>query len=387
MIITGVEITTVALPEHRVFRYRGGTIANKRVIVKLHTDSGLKGIGEATPIPTDWGHDYETIHLSIRRFIEPALLGMNPFHVEDIWQRLAGIVSIDQITQSLLIERAGVDVALYDLMGRAAGIPVHSLLGGAAFAKIPVAAVISLETPEVMAEIALAAQNAGYFDFKIKVGTEPQLDIARVQHIREVLGPSVQIRVDANGGWTPTEAVKLIRAMERFDLELVEQPVAGWDISGLAFVRRKVDTPIMVDESLHSVQDALTLVQAEACDFFNIKVQRLGGLTPARKILHIAQAAGIRCMLGGELESGVGTAAGLHLMAASNLFTIPGDLIGPLHFSDDILTKPFSVETGYLTVPTGPGLGVELDAKKMAHYAVLQSDAQVESQSASQEGA
>lgn len=370
MHITNVSLRTVALPERRVFRYRGGVIGSKRVIVQIEADNGLTGIGEATPIPTDWGHDVEGMHLTILQFIAPSLIGMDPFDLEGIWARVAGAVSIDQATTSMLPERAGVDAALYDLMGKAAGVPVSSLLGSSRAKELAVAAVIGLDTPDQMAQYALEAQQNGYFDFKVKVGVDPVMDVQRVATLRDALGPEARIRVDVNGGWTPNEAVTLIRRMQKYDLELVEQPVPGWDVQGLAFVRGKVDTPIMVDESLHSIQDALVLAAHGACDLFNIKHQRLGGITPSRKVLHIAEAAGIRCMLGGELESGVGTAIGLHLMASSALFTIPADLVGPAHFADDILVNPFVPRAGHLVVPGGPGLGVDLDEAKMQRYAV-----------------
>jgi len=386
MYITNVSLRTVALPQRRVFRYRGGVIGAKRVIVQIDADNGLTGIGEATPIPTDWGHDAEAMHLAILQFIAPSLMGMDPFDLEGIWARVAGAVSIDQATTSMLPERGGVDAALYDLMGKAASVPVSSLLGSSRGKRLPTAAVIGLDTPDRMAEHALEAQRYGYFDFKVKVGVNPVIDLQRVATLRDALGPAAHIRVDVNGGWSPNEAVKLIRAMEKYDLELVEQPVPGWDVQGLAFVRSKVDTPIMVDESLHSTQDALVLVAQGACDLFNIKHQRLGGITPARKVLHIAEAAGIRCMLGGELESGVGTAIGLHLMASSALFTIPADLVGPNHFADDILTTPFIPDGGHLAVPDGPGLGVTLDEAKMQRYAVeLRTVAMVEEELRTQE--
>lgn len=373
MQITRLELTTVDLPARQVFKWRGGTASTQKVIVQLHTDDGLVGLGEADPIPSDWGHDADTFHIAIHRFIEPALIGANPFDIEGIWARLAETLSFWHLSQSMLMERAGVDTALYDLMGKAAGIPVHRLLGGSFLERIPVAAVLTLAEPARMAAEAAEAQAQGYFEFKIKVGVDPDIDVQRVRAVRDALGRQARIRVDANGGWTANEAVKVIRAMERYDLALVEQPLPRWDIKGQAFLRRKVDTPLMADESLDSIQDALVLLEEEACDLFNIKYQRVGGLTYARKILTLAETSGIRCMVGGELESGVGTAIGAHLMASSPLFTIPADLIGPVHYQDDILANPFTITAGYLDLPTGPGLGVELDMAKLRRYTVQAS--------------
>lgn len=373
MKITHLELRTVALPQRQVFRWRGGTSSNQKVIVEVHTDEGLIGIGEADPVPSDWGHDADTFHIAIHRFIEPALVGANPFDIEEIWGRLAGTLSFWHLSQSLLLERAGVDSALYDLMGKAAGLPVHRLLGGSFLQNIPVAAVLALDEPEKMATEAIVAHNHGYFEFKIKVGIDADIDLQRVRAVREAVGSQARIRVDANGGWSANVAVKVIRAMERYNLELVEQPLARWDLKGHAFLRQKVDTPLMADESLDSIQDALSLIQEEAFDLFNIKYQRVGGLTYARKILAMAEANGIRCMVGGELESGVGTAIGAHLMASSALFTIPADLVGPAHYLDDVLIKPFEIKNGYLEVPTGLGYGVELDEEKMRRFTVQSS--------------
>lgn len=373
MKITGLELYTVALPARQVFHWRGGTASSQKVIVKLNTDDGLVGLGEADPIPSDWGHDADTMHIAIKRFIEPALIGMNPFDIEGIWSKLAETLAFWHLSTSMLMERAGVDAALYDLMGKASGQPVHRLLGGSFFQQIPVAAVMTLDEPDKMAAEALQAQAQGYGEFKIKVGLDPDIDVQRVRAVRTALGSAANIRVDANGGWTANAAVKVIKAMEAYDLMLVEQPVPRFDIKGLAHIRRKVDTPIMVDESLDSIHDALVLLENEACDLFNIKYHRVGGLTHARKLLAFAEAAGIRCMVGGELESGVGTAIGLHLMASSPLFTIAADLIGPVHYSDDILMNNFVILQGMLPVPTGPGLGVELDEAKMRRYTVQSS--------------
>lgn len=373
MKITGLELHTVVLPARQVFKWRGGVASGEKLIVKLLTDDGRVGLGEAAPIPSDWGHDADVFHLTIRRVLEPVLVGSDPFDVEGILDRLAERLAYWHLSESLLMERAGVDAALYDLMGQAAGQPAHRLLGGGFLGRVPVAAVLTLAEPDAMAAEAKAAQGLGYFDFKIKVGVDPVVDVERVRAVRDALGPGPQIRVDVNGGWTPAAAVKAIRAMERYDLELVEQPLPRWDLDGMAFVRQKVDTPLMADESLHSVQDALALVQRQACDLFNIKYQRVGGLTHARKILAIAEAAGIRCMVGGELETGVGTAIGAHLMASSRLFTIPADLIGPVHYTDDILAQPFTVQGGYLTLPEGPGYGVALDDARMRRFTTQSS--------------
>ncbi len=368
--IVKMEVFTVALPEFTVFMFRGGPLTNKKVIVKLYTDEGIVGIGETTPVPSDWGHDADTMEIVLRRFIEPGVIGMDPYDVECIFDNIESKVGFKQIPQAMLFERAALDVALYDVMGKASGVPVNKLLGGSTKQKVAVAAVLSLAKPEEMAKEGQKFAAEGFFDFKLKVGVDPAEDVARVKAVREALGDDVDIRVDANGGWTPNTAVKTIRAMERYSLQLVEQPVPRWDVKGMAYVRDHVETPIMADESLHSISDALLLVEKEACDIFNIKFQRVGGLYNAKKILSIAEAADIECMVGSELETGVGTAAGIHLMASSKLFTIPSDLIGPIHFKDDIVKQKFTVKNGYMEVPTEPGLGVELNEEKVRMYKV-----------------
>ena len=370
MKITKAELITVGPPMAMVFASKTGPIGTRRVIVKLHTEEGLTGVGEIDLVPAEWGHNPSSVFAMFEEFIKPHIIGKDPFDIEAILQEIDVGVDFRQTPELMLFERSGLDAALYDLMGKYCRVPVHKLIGGRVQEKAAVAWVLTIDKPEAMAMVATEYVEKGYFDFKLKVGLGMEEDVARVKAVREAVGDKVGVRVDVNGWWTPNEAVRAIRRMERYNIELVEQPVPRWDLKGLAYIRRHVDTPIMVDESLHSIQDALRIIEHEAADVFNIKFQRVGGLFNSRKIVTMAESSDIICMMGGEIELGVGTATALHLIASSSKFVYPGDLVGMHYFKDDIVKERFLVKDGYLEVPTKPGLGVELDDEKMRKYRV-----------------
>ena len=204
-------------------------------------------------------------------------------------------------------------MALHDLIGKALGVPVGALIGGLHKTHVVVAIEIAGGAPDDMARECLAFMEKGVRAFKPKIGADPDGDADRLRAIREAVGPEVSLRADANQGYNTKEAIRLCRLAERagVGLELLEQPVAAWDLDGMAFVRRAVDTPIEADESCYSVQDAMQIVRHEAADVLNIKLGKAGGLYGAKKIAAIAEAAGLRCVLG--------TAFGLGLEAAAKL--------------------------------------------------------------------
>jgi len=190
-------------------------------------------------------------------------------------------------------------------------------------------------------------------------------DIAMVKAVREAVGDDVGIRVDANGAWNAHKAIKAIKELERFDILLVEQPVPRWDVKGLATVRRKVDTPIEVDESLHSIHDARMLIENDACDVFNIKLVKLGGLYYSRKVVTLAESGNIACRMGSEGETGLGALACAHLISSARNFEYGADTLGRGLYTSDITVEDIVIENGYLKVPENPGLGAELDDNKV----------------------
>ncbi|MCB0145624.1 MAG: hypothetical protein KDE50_37420, partial [Caldilineaceae bacterium] len=229
-----------------------------------------------------------------------------------------------------------------------------------------------LEPPKA-AEVAAWAVAQGFRTMKVKVGINPVEDVARVAAVREAIGPDVRLGVDANGGWSPRQAVQTIPKLVEYGVYFAEQPVADLDIAWLADVRRQITIPVMADESVYSVQDALALVRANAADVFSVYVGKGGGISSARKIATVAEAAGLVCTVGSNLELGVANAAMIHLALATPAIdadTFPCDILSPFYYDEDILTEPLPITAGEARAPQGPGLGVELDEEKVAFYRV-----------------
>jgi L-alanine-DL-glutamate epimerase-like enolase superfamily enzyme len=273
--------------------------------------------------------------------------------------------------------RAGLDMALHDLVAKTLGVPVGALIGGVHKTRVAVAIEIAGGPPDEMARECLAFMDRGVRAFKPKIGGDPDKDADRLQAMREAVGPAVSLRADANQGYNPKEAIRLCRQAERrgVNLELLEQPVAAWDLQSMAFVRRSVDTPIEADESCYSVHDAMQIVRHEAADVLNIKIGKAGGLYGAKMIAAIAEAAGLRCVLGTAFGLGIEVAAKLQL-AASTMSVVDAVEFTELGLHANLLSSPHDkllalpLVDGCLPVPDGPGLGVSLDESAVERFRI-----------------
>ena len=323
-------------------------------LLQIHADDGLTGLGEASPDPEVTGETQETT-LKVLSTISELLIGRDPHHFRAILTELRA--AFPDAPAAL----AAVDMALLDLIGQAHNLPVYQWLGGLSRSAISLYPVIPMDSPEAMAALAQGFMGMGVKAMKIKLGSDPQTDVARVAAISEVIGPDIVLRPDINQGWRDAEtALGAIKMLEPYNIEWIEQPVAAEDFAGMAEVCANTAMPIMADESCHSATDALKLIQMKAADIINIKLMKCGGLLGAEAILAVANATGIPCILGSMGESGIGSAAGMHLIAA-HPEVIACELIGPL-FLDGDPSQGFmaDLETISLLVPNGPGLGVTL---------------------------
>jgi L-alanine-DL-glutamate epimerase-like enolase superfamily enzyme len=253
---------------------------------------------------------------------------------------------------------------------------VYNLLGGRVRDKALYLGGASITTVEETVEECVKDVAKGIRELKIKVGEDPVKDAEKIRKVREAVGPDVQIRVDANQGWrTPHRAIKAIKLMERCELQLVEQPILAWNLKGLSHIRRMVDVPIMLDESVHTSKDAVKAIEAEACDIINIKLMKSGGIYEALKINAVAEASGAECFMGGMGETSIGQAAALHLLASrSNIkygdVELPADEWG---LKEDVaggleLEKVDGVLN--MQVPSGPGLGIQVNEETLRRYLV-----------------
>ena len=211
-----------------------------------------------------------------------------------------------------------------------------------------------------MAKDAQNAVQRGYDTLKVKVGVDPSLDGLRLEAIRKAVGPHIRIRIDANQAWKPKQAVMLLQQMQDkgLDIELVEQPVPAHDIDGLKYVTDHSYIPVLADESVFSVEDALQILQRHAADFINIKLMKCGGLTNALKIAALAEAYGVECMIGCMLEAKVSVNAAVHLACAKSIITRI-DLDGPVLCSQDPVLGGAVFHEKEITVSNAPGLGIQ----------------------------
>jgi muconate cycloisomerase len=368
--ITSVETIPVRVPikpELAIISGRGGAhTTSPFLLVKLHTDAGLVGLGEASCTPRWSGEDQVSAAHFINCYFAPALVGRDPTRIDEVSAAVFALVAGNHFT------KAALEMALWDLAGKTNGKPVYELLGGKVRESVATKWSVSGRPPTEAATIARWAISRRFSAMKVKVGLDG--DVERVAAVRDVVGPAAKLGVDANGGWGDSAiAIAAVERLKPLGISFVEQPVPAGDPEDMAAVRRAAGLPIVADESLYSLADARQLARAEACDVFSIYVGKAGGLGPAKAIADFAVERGIACTIGSNLELGVGSAAMIHLALAHRGITpdaYPCDIIGPLFYEDDILTEPLSLESGRATIGDRPGLGVELDPEKVERYRV-----------------
>lgn len=364
-----IEAIPVTIPLKKAFDLATGVMDFGRyVIVMLHTDEGVVGVGETSPLLPITGDCQETVAPLIERRLGPLIVGENIFDVDRIWEKMDCMVPRNTAAKS------AIDVALYDAMGKALDQPVYNLIGGLRQDKVPIVGHIGIERTKNVVEFARKLIKEGYKHIRIKIGKDPKQDIVNTKAVREEVGNKSTIRLDANQGYTAPIAIKTIRNLEKYDIVTVEQPVPWWDVWGLRRIAKAVDVPINSDESIYTVYDALTLIKLEAVDIINIKMVRPGGITGAIRVASMAEAAGVPCFVGTAVEMGVATAAAVHFAASNRNIKYPCEMGGysldAPWFEEDIVKKPISRKDGYIEVPKGPGLGIELDEEALERYRV-----------------
>ena len=370
MKISGIETIPVRVPirEQLAIRSKGGYHSTSPfLLVKVRTDAGLTGFGEVSCTPRWSGEDQVTAAHFIHSIFQPLLSGKDPLDIGANTQLMRGALFGHPFT------KAAIEMALWDLLGKAAGLPVYRLLGGKRRDFVPIKWSISGVAPDKAAGIAGWAVEKGFRTMKVKVGIDREQDIERVRAVRAAVGPDVRLGIDANGAWKPRTAIEMVGRLAEFGIYFVEQPVPPGDVAWMSEVRDAIHLPIVADESLYTAQDALSLIRAGAADVFSIYVGKAGGIATGANISAMAEAAGLACTLGSNLEMGIGSAAMLHLaIATSGLVEgqFPCDIIGPLFYEDELLREPLAIHGGEARVPEGPGLGVELNEEKVERYAV-----------------
>ncbi len=354
MRIKAIEVGRISLPLIRPFKTALRTVAAiEDVVVRVVSDDGIVGYGEAPPTAVITGDTTGSILCAIQDYIGPALIGMEIMELEPLME----LINSSMVHNSS--PKAAVDMAIYDLWAKTQGRPLYQLLGGAR-ERLKTDLTISLNSVEQMVSDSLDALERGFDILKVKVGKGGREDLDRIAAIRQAVGPQVKLRVDANQGWTVDQSISIIGAMEDrgLDIELVEQPVPAHDLAGLKKISQGVDTPILADESVFSYHDAAKIIEEGAADLINIKLMKTGGIWNALKICRLAENAGIQCMMGCMLESRLAVAAAAHLAAGQKIITMT-DLDGPSLCASDPYTGGPDFMGPEIVMTDCPGVGVE----------------------------
>lgn len=383
MKITAHQLYVVKLPTRRDHNWASkmNSPIGRHAILRIDTDEGLSGWGEA-PAGLTWGgadmryygESAETVLPIVNDALLPAIVGMDPRDISVIHARM------DRVVKGHPYAKAAVDMACWDLAGKALDVPVHVLLGGRHRNGIEVAHSLGIMPVDAAVDEAEQAVREGALTIKCKTGIDPERDVEIVAKLRARLGDAVKIRVDANEGYsTVSEAVRVTRQQEEYGLMICEQPMAG--ATALSRVAQRIDTPVMADESAWTVRDVIELHALDAAQYISCYVTKPGGLYRARQQAEVAERLGIGCDIGGSIETGIGNAANLQLGVALPNATLPsvcpvsrpagtdGPDIAGIYYTDDLIVEPLRFCDGEVLVPEGPGLGVEVDLEKIKQYA------------------
>ena len=354
MKITGVRLGKISVPLRVPFKTALRSVSSvEDVIVEVYTDTGAVGYGEAPPTGAITGDTTGAILGALQDHIIKTVVGRDVDEFEDLMQAL------NKCIVGNTSAKAAMDMALWDLYGQLYRIPVYKLMGGSR-KEIITDITISVNDPEEMARDAVDAVRRGYDTLKIKVGAHPELDVARLTAVRQAIGNDTRIRIDANQGWEPKQAVRLLNQMQEkgLDIEFVEQPVKAHDIDGLKYVTKRSYVPVLADESVFSPEDAVRIMQTGAADLVNIKLMKCGGLYNALKIVSAAEVYGVECMIGCMLEAKISVNAAVHLACAKKIIT-KIDLDGPVLCSEDPILGGAVFDEQRITVSDEPGLGIK----------------------------
>jgi len=322
------------------------------VLVCLQTNQGIVGWGEAAPFPALTG-DTQATSIAAAKDIAELVTGQDALNYVKIINAIHSFIPHNPCI------KAAFDMALFDILGKVADLPLYKLLGGAKNS-FETDLTISLHSPEETAIRGSEAVKKGFKTIKAKVGVSVESDVARIRALREAVGAEINIRIDANQAWSVPEAIKTLDRLTEYNIQFIEQPVPSWDLDGLKQVRQSVRIPVMADEALFSPADALKIIKSEAADYLNIKLMKAGGILPSLKIAHLGEAAGLRCMVGCMNESNLSITAGAHLHASQS-HIIFADLDTSFFLKVDPVIGGIKINNGIVTLPEQAGIGAEVD--------------------------
>jgi muconate cycloisomerase len=362
MRITQIETCPVRIPlkpERRMISALGQHTVSDYVLVRVSTDAGVDGVGEATVMPRWSGETVWGAKAVIDHVLAPQVIGCDPHSIVEIDHRM------DRACAHNWFAKSAIEMACWDIQGRASGKPVYELLGGPC-RPLAITCRFSMGAyePERARRRARELVEEGFDTIKVKVGGEPTRDIERVRLVRETIGPQRKLVIDANCGWDADTAIRCVNALEDCRIALVEQPTPDGDYAAIARVRREIGPPVMADDMCFDLIHAQELARHEACDVISLYPGKNGGIRKAKLIAEFAAAHGVACSIGSNLEWDVATAAMAHLVvgcANMQVENYPGDMLGPEYHEVRIARNPVEIKGPVVTITDRPGLGVDID--------------------------
>ena len=364
--IEAIPVRIPLKPERRMISALGRHDVSDFVLVRMTTDEGHEGVGEATVTPRWSGETVWGARAIIEHVFTPVLIGCDPRDHGEIDRRL------DAVAVDNWFAKAALEMACWDIAGRAVGKPVYELLGGACRPlTVPNRFSLGAYEPRVASERAAALVAAGFDTIKVKVGTDPAQDVERVRAVRAAIGPDIALTIDANGGWDETAALSCLEQLADCRLTLVEQPLPRGNYTGLKWLRDRTGQKILADESCFDEVEARELIAHQCCDALTVYPGKHGGIAKARRIANLAAEHGLPCTIGSNLEWDVGAAAMLHLIVATPNIQVeryPGDCLGPFYHELSIAKNPLAIDGPRITLNDGPGLGIDVDWDLVARH-------------------
>ena len=367
MKISALEIFRIKvdlLTPYQMSKVLGSRIETQAIILKIHTNKGIFGLGEANPAPLVGGETTDSVIATIKTFFAPLLLGANPLDAAKLE------IALDRVIAGNNAAKAAVSVALFDILAKAEKVPLHLIFGGKLHSELPVMWPLSCGSPIGDDKIIEEKLKIGHTTFMIKMGAQDvERDIERVSAIREKYGNGIYLISDTNQGWNYRETLSFINGLEAKAIDLMEQPMPIENLEGYKSVCRVSPWPVSVDESIYTIHDARRLISEKPANAFSLKVSKHGGLLKTKNIAIFSEVFGINCLMNSEIEFGISQAALLQLgCTLNNLVDFGHAYMSPLRLADDITDYSRLVNDGKVRVPDTPGLGVDLDEEKLSLY-------------------
>jgi len=353
MKITSIDIYRFSIPMEPFVIATGTMHFAQNVLIKIHTDASISGIGECSAFPMIVGETQDTCIIMAKLFAKQ-LIGKDPLEIPD---RMADLLAVAAHNSTI---KSAFDMAFFDIAAKHANLPLYAYLGGQ-HKTVETDMTIGIDSPENMAAAALKIRNKGCNFLKVKLGKNAIQDIERVKQIRTAVGPDMAIRLDANQGWDFDEALHALGQMAQYNIEFCEQPMRTWYDDRLPELHLNSPIKIMADESCYNHHDARKLINSKSCSYINIKFSKSGGILEAQKIHEVALISGVKCMIGAMLETRIALSAKLHFALASPnvvFYDLDTCLLG--HLVDPVLGG-LTFNGYHLTAPTAIGIGADAD--------------------------